>query len=105
MPRDRSRLPLRQAIALGLAQGPTELLPISSSAHTTLIPWLAGWSCGEQGGELRKCFEVALHAGAGRALAVDMRGERVEASSGIDRRRLAVMLLTLAPPGVAGLAL
>jgi undecaprenyl-diphosphatase len=105
MPPGRESLPLRHAIALGLAQGPTELLPISSSAHTTLIPWLAGWSYGEQDGELRKSFEVALHAGAGLALAVDMRGELLEASSRIDRRRLAVMLLTLAPPAVAGLAL
>ena len=32
----------RRALALGLIQGPTELLPISSSAHTRLIPWLAG---------------------------------------------------------------
>ncbi len=41
-PADRA-LPLRHAVALGLLQGPAELLPISSSAHTTLIPWLAGW--------------------------------------------------------------
>ena len=37
------RPPVDQAIALGLLQGPTELLPVSSSAHTTLMPWLAGW--------------------------------------------------------------
>src|ERR1700691_5423152 len=38
----RQRLAIREAIALGALQGPTELLPVSSSAHTTLIPWLAG---------------------------------------------------------------
>ena len=54
-------LPLRQAVALGLLQGPTELLPVSSSAHTALLPWLAGWSYGELDDELRKGFEVALH--------------------------------------------
>ena len=57
-------------MALGLLQGPTELLPVSSSAHTTLIPWLAGWPYARLDGERRKSFEVALHAGAGAALAI-----------------------------------
>ena len=68
-------LALRHAVALGLLQGPAELLPVSSSGHTTLIPWLAGWPYAQLDGELRKSFEVALHAGAGLALAIDMRGE------------------------------
>lgn len=34
---------LIQAVALGLIQGATEFLPISSSAHLVLIPWLLGW--------------------------------------------------------------
>jgi undecaprenyl-diphosphatase len=38
-----SALPLEHALALGLLHGPAELLPVSSSAHTTLIPWLVGW--------------------------------------------------------------
>ena len=54
MSRDRESLPLRHAIALGLAQGPTELLPISSSAHTALVPWLAGWRYAELDGAARK---------------------------------------------------
>ena len=57
-------LPLRHALALGLAQGPTELLPVSSSAHTALIPALLGWPYAELDSELRKSFEVALHASA-----------------------------------------
>jgi undecaprenyl-diphosphatase len=61
-PRPRE-LPLSQAIALGLLHGPTELLPISSSAHTTLVPWLLGWRYGELDPALRKSFEVSLHAG------------------------------------------
>jgi undecaprenyl-diphosphatase len=70
----RQQLPLRQAIALGLIQGPTELLPVSSSGHTTLIPWLARWDgYGELAPELRKSLEVALHAGAAAALLLDLR--------------------------------
>jgi len=98
-------LRLRHAIALGLAQGPTELLPVSSSAHTTLIPFLAGWPYGELDPELRKSLEVALHAGAGLALAIDMRRELVAETLSLDRRRAAVIALSLAPPAVAGYAL
>lgn len=102
---DSSLPALRHAVALGLLQGPTELLPISSSAHTTVIPWLAGWPYGELDGELRKSFEVALHAGAGLALAIDMRNELIREASSVDGRQLAVILLSLAPPAVAGFAL
>src|ERR1035441_10867270 len=70
-----SALPLRHAVALGLLQGPAELLPVSSSAHTTLVPWLAGWPYAALDGESRKSFEVALHAGASLALAIEMRAE------------------------------
>ena len=76
---------LRHALALGLAQGPTELLPVSSSAHTALIPLLLGWPYAELDGELRKSFELALHAGAGLALALDMRGELTRAVRLLDR--------------------
>ena len=37
------RIPARRALALGIVQGPAELLPVSSSAHIVLVPWLAGW--------------------------------------------------------------
>ena len=33
-----------QAIILGIVQGLTELLPISSSAHLNIIPWVLGWT-------------------------------------------------------------
>ncbi len=99
-------LKLRHAIALGLLQGPTELLPVSSSGHTTLIPWLAGWSSyTELDPALHKSFEVALHAGAGAALAIDMRTELIEAVRKLDQRRAAVIVLSLAAPAIAGYAL
>jgi undecaprenyl-diphosphatase len=97
--------PLRHAVALGLVQGPAELLPISSSGHTTLLPWLAGWSYGELDGELRKAFEVALHAGAGIALAIDMRGELREQLRSAGPRRALLLGLSLAPAALAGFLL
>jgi undecaprenyl-diphosphatase len=105
MPPDRARLPLRNAIALGLAQGPTELLPVSSSAHTSLIPWLLGWRYEALEPEWRKAFEVCLHAGGGLALAIEMRQELSEGIAELDRRRGAVIVLSLAPPALAGLLL
>jgi undecaprenyl-diphosphatase len=105
MRRTSERLPVSHALALGLLQGPTELLPISSSAHTALIPWLAGWPYAELDPELRKSFEVALHVGAGVALALDMRTELAEAAVNLDRRQAAVIALALAPPAIVGYTL
>lgn len=98
-------LALRHAVALGLLQGPAELLPVSSSGHTSLIPWFAGWPYAQLDGERRKSFEVAVHAGAGLALAIDMRRELLREGARVDRRRAAVMALALAPPALAGYVL
>jgi undecaprenyl-diphosphatase len=105
MPPGRQPLPLRHALVLGLAQGPTELLPVSSSGHTFLIPWLCGWSYDALEPASRKAFEVALHAGAGLALAVAMRTELAKAVARIDRRRSGLVALSLGPPALAGLVL
>jgi undecaprenyl-diphosphatase len=105
MPRAEEALPLRHAVALGLLQGPAELLPVSSSAHTTLLPWLAGWPYASLAGERRKSFEVALHAGAALALAVEMRRELTAAARGAGARGAGVLALSLAPAALAGYAL
>ena len=105
MPRAEEALPLRHAVALGLLQGPAELLPISSSAHTSLLPWLLGWPYAQLEGRSRKSFEVALHAGAALALAVEMRDELALAARALDRRGVFVLALSLAPAALAGYAL
>lgn len=52
-----------QAIILGFIQGLTELLPISSSAHLNLIPWILGWTNNSEFVEAFEGFDVALHIG------------------------------------------
>ncbi|HEX3873421.1 MAG TPA: undecaprenyl-diphosphate phosphatase [Solirubrobacteraceae bacterium] len=100
----RPELGLGQAVWLGLAHGPTELLPVSSSGHTTLIGWLAGWVLPELDVEFRKDFEVALHAGTAAALLIGRRRELAGAAWLRDRRAGLVLALALGPPALAGLA-
>jgi undecaprenyl-diphosphatase len=52
-----------QALALGATQGFSELLPISSSGHLILVPWLANWTYLEHHESFNKTFDVALHLG------------------------------------------
>src|SRR2546423_13423063 len=89
-----------QAVALGALPGPAELLPISSSGHVAVIPWLLGWSYVDLDPELRKAFEVAVHAGTAGALLITLRGEVSEAMRSLDRRRLILIGLSFAPPAL-----
>ena len=51
------------AIVLGITQGLSEYLPISSSGHLILVPWLFGWHDFAGNDHLKKTFDVALHMG------------------------------------------
>jgi undecaprenyl-diphosphatase len=101
-----SRRPaLGRALALGLMHGPAELLPISSSGHIELVPWLLGWDGVSSDPEVRKAFEVALHAGTAVALVVMLRDEVIEAAREVDLDEAAVVALSLLPPVIVGFAL
>ena len=90
---------------LGAVQGPAELLPVSSSAHLSVIPWLGGWDWERHDPELRKSFEVALHAGAAAALLLGQRRVIAEELRSFDARKAAVLALSSLPPAALGLAL
>ncbi|MDP9469608.1 MAG: undecaprenyl-diphosphatase UppP [Chloroflexota bacterium] len=111
---------LLEAVVLGVVQGLTEFLPISSSAHLILVPWLLGWD--EPGLQ----FDAALHLGTliavfayfwhdlfGMALALPRALTRVhlllrdpESGSATDHQaRLALLIAVGTIPGLlAGLA-
>ena len=75
-------------------QGPAELLPVSSSGHLALVPNLLGWDYAELAPEVRKTFEVALHAGSAPALCVAVRR--------FGLRPVSHLGLTLLPPAIFG---
>lgn len=99
---EAGEFPIWQAAALGALHGPAELLPISSSGHVAVVPWLAGWSYRRLDDELRKSFEVALHAGTAAALLISLRDEVSEAARGLSLRRIMLIGLSFAPPAFVG---
>ncbi len=59
-----------QALILGIIQGLTELLPISSSGHLEIIPWLLNWTRDPNFVSAFEGFDVALHFGTLLAIGI-----------------------------------
>ena len=99
------QLKLGEAIALGALHGPAELMPISSSGHVALVPWLLDWDYSRVDPDVRKAFEVALHAGTAAALLITLRDEIAEAVTGMTFARAGWLAVASAPAAVVGLTL
>jgi undecaprenyl-diphosphatase len=100
-----------QALVLGIVQGLTEFLPVSSSAHLALTPWLFGWK------DPGLAFDVALHFGTliavlwyfrrewrdliGAAWSI-LRKLRVET---VEEKRVVFLILATIPGALGGLLL
>jgi undecaprenyl-diphosphatase len=105
-----------QAALVGLLQGLTEFIPISSSAHLELAPWIAGWETDGLVGSL--AFDVFLHLGTLVALVIyffrdwlryigawlaSVRERRIDGDP--DRRIAWLLILATIPAGIIGFAL
>jgi undecaprenyl-diphosphatase len=105
-------IPILHAIVLGIVQGLAEFLPISSSGHLILVPWLFGWEelTGAANADFNRTFDVALHLGTfvgaaayfrhdiarlARSAWASLRARRVESPD----QRLAWLLALSAVPG------
>lgn len=94
-----------QAIVLGIVQGLTEFLPVSSSAHLILIPWIFRWE------DPGLAFDVALHLGTLLALLVyywrewlDM-GLSLATGKSMPRRLLLLLIIASVPGAIIGVLL
>jgi undecaprenyl-diphosphatase len=85
-------VPILHAIVLGIVQGLAEFLPISSSGHLLIVPWLFGWHEFAARPELEETFDVALHVGTFVAVVAYFRRDLLQlagaAWSSIRRRRI-----------------
>ena len=103
-----------EAILLGILQGLTEFLPISSSGHLQLVTWLAGWEPFEGDPSLWTAFEVALHVGTlagvlaffGREVVglVTAGARQVAGRRSPEGRRVWLLVLATVPAGIVGVA-
>lgn len=90
-------MPILHAIVLGIVQGLTEFLPISSSGHLEIVPWLFGWN--DYNNEATaKAFDTALHLGTLVAVLIYLRSELTV----FIRQGTAVLFRRQQPATVAG---
>ena len=102
------------AIVLGLIQGLTEFLPISSSGHLILAPWLFGWNDFNDI-EIQRAFDAALHLGTLVAVLFYLRADLVpyvregikvvvtpSKANKVVGRRAWMFVLSAVPAGIAG---
>jgi len=112
---DPDALTNAQALVLGIVQGLTELLPISSSGHLILVPWASEWTYLEQHDRFNQTFDVALHLGTLVAVAAYFWKDLVRLVgalfASIGRRRIETpderiawfVVVATIPAGLAGL--
>ena len=112
-------IPVLHAIVLGITQGLSEFLPISSSGHLILVPWLFGWEelTGAANADLNKTFDVALHVGTilasflyfrkdiARFAGAGLRSIRQRAVTTTDQRLAWLLLLSSVPGAIVGAGL
>jgi undecaprenyl-diphosphatase len=105
-------VPVLHAIVLGIIQGLSEFLPISSSGHLLLAPWLFGWHDFANNAGLEKTFDVALHLGTFVGAVTYFRGDITSFARAAftkhgnetDRRLAWLLVLASIPGAIVGAA-
>ena len=103
-----------EALLLGIVQGLTEFLPISSSGHLILVPWLQDYTFLRENESFNKTFDVALHIGTAAAVITYFRRELARmfvgffrslnrrSIEGLDERMAWVVVIGTIPAAIVG---